>query len=224
MLSATSGFSYPASAEKSTAGFVVRYSTVGDLDPICLRSKMLKICDTSFFASNSNLEMLAMSSWSTSVEYTSVANCATNSGCGSDSPSPYKMVLMANNVLDTSSVAFLLASDDEDVPLLEEDEPAEREDEEGEAPKLLPPFVVVRGETDSSLAITSRRWRTSSCGVRALDLNMKFIVVCVDRLDDGRRWVDNDNNTAKITRVLLLSNKAPEFQSGALTHFNPSGA
>ena len=43
VFNATSSFSYPAKAAKIISGFAVRYSTVGDREPICRLKRLLKI-------------------------------------------------------------------------------------------------------------------------------------------------------------------------------------
>lgn len=121
----------PFRAVKSTSGLAARCSTVGQRTPICRRRRLLKICETSFLASNSKRQMLDTKSCRTSLLYTSCASCATCSGCGSVSaatpcvqslfptlvisalaalhppPSPYKIAFIWNRFLETSSLAYM---------------------------------------------------------------------------------------------------------------------
>lgn len=52
MIEAIAGKTHPFNAVKRTSGLLERYSTVGHLVPICRLSRLLKICETSFFACN----------------------------------------------------------------------------------------------------------------------------------------------------------------------------
>lgn len=125
MLSATSSFSYPASAAKMTSCFAERYSTVGQRDPICRRRRLLKICTTSLRASNSNRATFWTRRKRRSVLYVSCASCAMSSGAGSTEgntilieckprhsrscytpPSPYRIALICWRFFVTSSLAW----------------------------------------------------------------------------------------------------------------------
>lgn len=76
---------YPLTVVNNTSCFEHKYSTVGHLEPICLRRRLLNICATSFRDSKSRRGMLMIRIWSRSVLYVSWASCATSSGCGSAS-------------------------------------------------------------------------------------------------------------------------------------------